>query len=188
LAGVPAPDCWVTGDLSLVRAVVAQRPLIVKPYLGHRGQGLRIIRDAQALESLPLPETPVLIQEYIEGAVEDLKVYVVGDEVHAVRKTFTPDSFTVGGRPCGVSPKVREVALRCGRALGLGLYGLDVVESAGRFWVVDVNTFPGYKGVPLVAPRIAEYIEGYATERLTLFPAGGAVQAVSRHPRDPVEA
>src|SRR5437762_1850574 len=25
-AGVPAPDCWVTGDLSLLRPIVAERP------------------------------------------------------------------------------------------------------------------------------------------------------------------
>src|SRR5207244_2896490 len=35
---------------------------------------------------------------------------------------------------------------------------LDVVESPRGPWVVDVNTFPGYKGVPDAASRIAQYI------------------------------
>src|SRR5438874_292485 len=42
-AGVPTPECWVTGDLSLLRSIVNERPLILKPYLGHRGHGLRIV-------------------------------------------------------------------------------------------------------------------------------------------------
>ena len=57
---------------------------------------------------------------------------------------------------------MRAIALRCGQVCGLGLYGLDVVESQCGPVVVDVNYFPGYKGVPDVAPRIADYIDQYA--------------------------
>jgi ribosomal protein S6--L-glutamate ligase len=161
-AGIPTPDTWVTGDFTLLRDVAAARPLILKPYLGHRGAGLRIVRDPVELDALPAPDGPVVAQEYIEGGGEDLKVYVVGEEVFAVRKPFSRTSFTRPGRPCPVSPDVRDIALRCGRAFGLGLYGLDVIESARGPQVVDLNTFPGYKGVPDVAPRIAEFIARYA--------------------------
>jgi len=174
-AGVPAPDCWVTGDLRLLRRVARERPLIIKPYLGHRGQGLRIIHSAAELRSIPPPQTPVLVQEYIEGNREDLKVYVAGEQVNAVRKVFSPTSFTRDGRPTAVDPEVREIALRCGRALGVGLYGMDLVESKGRIWVVDVNTFPGYKGVPKAASQIAEYIEGFARGRITLPTPGSSL-------------
>ena len=167
-AGVPAPNCWVTGDFTLLRDVAAVRPLIMKPYLGHRGAGLRIVRDPAELDRLPSPETPVLVQEYIEGSVEDVKVYVAGDHVAAVRKPFSPDSFTRPGRACPVPDEVRDIALTCGRAFGLGLYGLDVVESPRGPWVVDLNTFPGYKGVPDAAVHVADLIARYARGRVTL--------------------
>jgi ribosomal protein S6--L-glutamate ligase len=163
-AGVPTPHTWVTGDFTLLRDVAAAGPLIIKPYLGHRGAGLRIVRDPVELDALRPPDGPVIVQEYIEGAAEDLKVYVVGEEVFAVRKPFSPDSFARPGRPSPVSPDVRDIALRCGRAFGLGLYGLDVVESPRGPFVVDLNTFPGYKGVPDAAPLLADYI-GAAAER-----------------------
>jgi ribosomal protein S6--L-glutamate ligase len=161
-AGVPAPDVWVTGDLALLRDVARSRPLIIKPYLGQRGAGLRIVRDPADLAALPPPDSPVVVQEYIEGSPEDLKVYVVGDHVAAVRKPFSQDSFTRPGRPGSVSPEVRDIALRCGRVFGLGLYGLDVIESPQGPWVVDVNTFPGYKGVPDAPRLIADYIRDAA--------------------------
>jgi ribosomal protein S6--L-glutamate ligase len=167
-AGVPIPDCWVTGDLSLLAPIVRERPVILKPYLGHRGRGLQIVRRIEELATIAPPENPVFVQEYIEGTGEDLKVYVVGEEVFAVRKAFSPLSFTQPGRPAAVSPEVRAIALRCGQAFGLGLYGLDLIETVDGVWVVDLNTFPGYKGVPDVAPRIADYIEGYATGKRTL--------------------
>jgi ribosomal protein S6--L-glutamate ligase len=170
-AGVPIPRCWVTGDLALLEPVVAERPLIVKPYMGHRGAGIHVIRNRDQLADVPRPAGPVLIQEYVEGSGEDLKVYVVGDEVFAVRKPFSANSFAEAGRPCAVDAEVREIALRCGRAMGLGLYGIDLIESETGPVVVDLNYFPGYKGVPGAAPLIADYVEVYARGRRAAVPA-----------------
>jgi ribosomal protein S6--L-glutamate ligase len=181
-ARVPVPRSWVTGDLTLLRPIAARTPLIVKPYLGHRGLGINVVRTPEDLERVPPPDNAVIVQEYIEGDGEDLKLYVVGDEVFGVRKPFSATSFTVPGRPCRVSPEARRVALRVGRALGLGLYGLDVIEGRDGPVVVDVNYFPGYKGVPDAATYIASYIESYALGEIWLEPpkapqpAGAAVE------------
>jgi ribosomal protein S6--L-glutamate ligase len=169
-ADVPAPRSWVTGDLSLVRPLAEQMPLIIKPYMGHRGAGINIIRDPAELDLLPKPEAPVIIQEFIEGTGEDLKVYIVGEQVFAVKKPFSETSFSVPGVPVPVSEEVRQLTLRTGKACGLGLYGLDIIESPRGPFVVDVNYFPGYKGVPNVAPLIADYIDDYAQGRVTLEP------------------
>jgi ribosomal protein S6--L-glutamate ligase len=170
-AGVPAPRTWVTGELERLEPVVAETPLVVKPYRGHRGVDVTLVHDAVDLAALGRPTVPMLVQEYVEGRGEDLKVYVVGEEVFAVRKPFSATSFTRPGRPCEVDGELREIARACGRALGLGLYGLDLVEGPEGRVVVDVNTFPGYKGVPDVAPLIADYIEGYALGRYAPAPA-----------------
>jgi ribosomal protein S6--L-glutamate ligase len=167
-AGVPTPASWVTGNLMLLRDVIEERPVMIKPYLGHRGAGLRIVRNPSELAEVPSPEHPVLVQEFIEGSREDLKIYVVGQDVFGVRKPFTSHSFTVPGRPCPVTPEVRAIALRCGQVFGLGLYGLDIVESPSGPWVVDLNTFPGYKGVPDIAPLIADFIARVATGKVHL--------------------
>jgi ribosomal protein S6--L-glutamate ligase len=119
----------------------------------------------------------LIIQEFIEGTGEDLKIYVVGEQVFAVSKPFSESSFTVPGRPVPVSEEIRQIALRCGQVCGLGLYGLDIIESARGPFVVDVNYFPGYKGVPDVAPIIADYIDGYARGRYSLNPPGVAAVA-----------
>lgn len=168
VADVPAPRSWVTGDLSLVRTLAEQMQLIIKPYMGHRGAGITIVRDPSDLASVPQPDAPVIIQEYIPGTGQDLKVYVVGEEVFAVRKPFSETSFTVPGVPVPVSEEVRQLTLRAGKACGLGLYGLDIIESPNGPYVVDVNYFPGYKGVPDVAPLIADYIDRYAKGEVTL--------------------
>jgi ribosomal protein S6--L-glutamate ligase len=168
-AGVPVPDTWALTDTRELTEEVARRPLLVKPYMGHRGAGITIVRDAEELaDAAEQAVVPMLVQDFVPGPGEDLKVYVVGDQVHAVSKPFSETSFTVPGRPVPVEPAVREAALRTGAALGLGLYGLDVIESPDGPVVVDVNYFPGYKGVPDAAAMIADYIDAYAQGEVTL--------------------
>lgn len=174
MADVPAPRSWVTGDLSLLRSLAEETTLIIKPHLGHRGAGIHFVRNPNDLAKIPQPESPIIIQEFIEGTGEDLKIYVVGEEVFGVKKPFSESSFTVPGRPVPISDEVRQLSLRVGKICGLGLYGLDIIESPRGPYVVDVNFFPGYKGVPDVAPLIADYIDGYAQGRFGLNPAGRA--------------
>jgi ribosomal protein S6--L-glutamate ligase len=167
-ARIPTPRSWVTGDFNLLRDLVEDRPLIIKPYRGHRGAGIHIVHNAAELASVPPPDDTMIVQEFIEGSGLDTKVYVVGDEVFAVQKPFSEKSFTRPGRPVPVSDELRHIAQRCGEIFGLGLYGLDVIDSADGPVVVDLNYFPGYKGVPDIAPRIANYIEAYARAQIQL--------------------
>ena len=164
-AGVPTPRTWVVGDPAELAPVIARRPLVVKPYQGHRGADVLIVHGLSGLAAAVAaagPNGTVVVQDHVRGPGEDLKLYVIGDEVFAVRKPFSSTSFSVAGRPAPVTEEVRDIALRCGAALGLGLYGIDVIESPDGPVVVDVNYFPGYKGVPGAAALIAEHIDDRA--------------------------
>lgn len=167
-AGIPAPRTWVTGDLTLLRPLVDEVPLIIKPYMGWRGAGVQIVRNQKDLAAVAAPERPVVIQEYLAGTGEDLRLYIAGDQVFATRKPFSAASYAKPGRPASVSPEVREIALRCGRAFGLGLYGMDLIETSEGPKVVDVNYFPGYKGIPDAAYAVADYIDRYANRQCDL--------------------
>ena len=172
-AGIPAPRCWVTADLKLLDPIVEETPLIVKPHMGWLGEGIHIVRNRRELAAIPqpqTPQTPVLIQEYFQGTGEDLRMYIAGDQVFAVRMRFSSASFAEPGRPCAVSSELRDIALRCGQAFGLGLYSMDVIGTPDGPKVVDVNDFPGYKAVPDAAVAVADYIERFATRWCSLQP------------------
>jgi len=61
-------------------------------------------------------------------------------------------------KPCPMilSGIVQEI----GRAMGLNLFGVDVVIDAisGRYAIVDVNAFPGYDGVENFSEKLAEFV------------------------------
>ncbi|HEY6909536.1 MAG TPA: ATP-grasp domain-containing protein [Myxococcales bacterium] len=161
-AGIPAPRCWVTGDLSLLAPLAEETALVVKPHMGWRGEGVRIVRGAAELLALPPAREPLLVQEFLPGTGVDLRVYVAGSRVFATRKPFSSSSFSVPGEPAAVSEEVRDIALRCGAAFGLGLYGLDLIETPRGPFVVDVNYFPGYKGLSDAAEAVADHVTLYA--------------------------
>lgn len=167
-SGVPVPRSWVTGDPALLRKLASVHPIVVKPYRGHRGAGVVVIRSPADLAALPAPAQPMLVQQFIAGTGGDLKVYVAGDHVFAVRKPFSGSSFLGTGVPCAVTAQVRDIAVRCGRAFGLGLYGIDIIESPNGPVVVDLNYSPGFRGVADAASPIARYIEDFAHGRRTL--------------------
>jgi glutathione synthase/RimK-type ligase-like ATP-grasp enzyme len=161
--------------MSLLLSLLEKTPLIVKPCMGWRGIGVKIIRTPADVKALPAPEGPMLVQEFLAGTGEDLRLYVAGEQVYAIRKPFSATSYSVPGRSCAVTPQERDIALRCGRAFGLGLYGLDLIETPQGPSVVDVNCFPGYKGAPGAAEAVADYIESYAAGKLSLaLPSPGS--------------
>ncbi|TMA46901.1 MAG: ATP-grasp domain-containing protein [Deltaproteobacteria bacterium] len=155
--GVPTPRSWVTGNPSLLRSIVEEHPVIIKPYNGGRGLGIRIVQRSRELAKSRPPRDPVVVQEYIRHD-DEVKVYVIGEEVFGIRMR----SGDVRRWSCPISDEVREIALRCGRLFGLGLYGLDVIESAEGPLIFDMNYFPSDRDVPNAAALPADFIEDYA--------------------------
>ena len=179
VAGVPIPRSWVTGNLNLLNGVARGMPLVMKPFDGRRGNGVHIVSEPGKLASVPLPRRPVLVQEFVHGPAEELKVSVVGTEVFAVRQPRTTNGKTPPRIPCAVSAEVRRIALRCGEVCGLSLYGLDMIEGFGGPVVVDLNYFPSYRGVAEAAPVIADYIEAYLANDFPRFVANGESEAAA---------
>jgi RimK family alpha-L-glutamate ligase len=109
----------------------------------------------------------------------DLRVYVVGGEVVASMYRYAPDTdwrtnVALGGSVEGVSDlpdEAREFALDAAATLGLDYAGVDLVEGAAGWHVLEVNPTAGFKGLfeatgVSPAPHIA---------RLGIETAGGTV-------------
>jgi ribosomal protein S6--L-glutamate ligase len=158
LAGLPLPRSLVAGRPSQLAPELASGPLILKPHRGHYGAGVAV---AATPSSLPTDDTSpdlVFAQRHLAGARLDLKVFAIGDTLCGVRKAFGPKSFLGAGVPVSLTSELMEIARRCGRAFGLLLFGLDVAETEGGPVIVDVNAFPGYRGVPDAARCLAQFV------------------------------
>ncbi len=179
-AGVPIPRTWCTTEPARLADEVGRelgnRPVVVKPFDGYHGRGVAVLDDPDALRTLHTSERPLVVQEHVEHDTDDLKLCVIDGEVFALRKPFSSESHGAAGVAVDVPPDLAEIARRCGHALGLELYGVDVLEGPRGPVVVDVNFFPGYKGVPDAAQLLADAIERAAgrgpMEAARVVPAG----------------
>jgi ribosomal protein S6--L-glutamate ligase len=170
-AGVPTPESYVASRLEQLREAVEQGPLVVKPYRGSRGEGVRIVRDAGELAALAPIQEPVFAQRYHAAGGPDRKLYRIGGDLWGVKRVWPPRTHEDKlGAPFTPSRELADIARRCGVAFGIDLFGVDIVESEGRAYVVDMSSLPGFKGVPDAAGRLAEYIYNAAERVLPRTP------------------
>jgi ribosomal protein S6--L-glutamate ligase len=178
-AGVPTPQTFVASRLEQLCGAVEQGPLVVKPYRGSRGEGVRIVRNAGELAALPPIREPVFAQRYHAPEGPDRKLYSIGGELCGVKRVWPPRTYEDKlGEPFTPSPELVDVARLCGAAFGIDLFGVDIVESEGTAYVVDMSSLPGFKGVPDAARRLADYISDAARRVL----AGAALTPAMRSP------
>lgn len=163
--GVPTPPSWLIARPEQAAPLLADGPIVVKPHRGHRGAGVHLASTVEELAGIPPSPVPLIAQRHVPGPGEDLKVYVAGERVWAVRKPFDERSFTRPGRPVEVDERIRRIAADIRAGFGLELFGFDAIESPAGPVVVDLNYFPGYKGCPDPAPGIAAAISRFARSR-----------------------
>ena len=159
-AGIPTPATYVASDPQELLAHLDEGPLIVKPYLGAGGHHVQVVRTADELAAVPVNRRePVFAQRYHPPEGRDRKIYAIGTELFGVKKIFPrrTDADKLG-EPFDVGAELADIARRCGQAFGLELYGIDIIESGGRPYGVDVASAPGYKGVPDAPRLLADYI------------------------------
>ncbi|HBB67792.1 MAG: hypothetical protein A2X28_03680 [Elusimicrobia bacterium GWA2_56_46] len=158
-AQLPVPETYVTAELRQLAPLLRDGPLVVKPYRGKGGEGVRIVNEESELVQSPACRGPVFAQRYRKPDGPDHKLYVIDGQVFGVLRKWPAVTYEEKlGAPLTVTPSMRNYALRCGEAFGVKVFGLDVVVSKGEPYIVDVQSFPGFKGVPDAALRLADYI------------------------------
>ena len=163
-AGVPTPATYVVSRPEELAPLLDAGPLVVKPYQGTGGYGVRVVRSPLELAEVPHDDqAPVLAQRYHEPSGRDRKIYRIGDRLFGVKKVFPARTEAEKhGEPFIPTAEQREIALRCGRAFGIDIYGVDIIESEGKPYVVDMSTIPGFKGVPDAPRHLASYFRAAA--------------------------
>ena len=164
-AGVPTPAAYVASQPQQLLALLDLGPLVVKPYQGAGGHQVRIIRTPAELAEVNCGREPVFAQRYHANDGRDRKIYAIGGRLFGVKKVFPRRTEEEKyGEPFTLSPELREIAVRCGRAFGIDLFGVDIIESEGVPYVVDMCSIPGFKGVPDAPRLLAQYFYAAAEQ------------------------
>jgi glutathione synthase/RimK-type ligase-like ATP-grasp enzyme len=119
----------------------------------------------------------IVVQEYIESRF-DWRIGVLNNELlYACRYIIPSETFKIQASVNGhivycdvecvpadqVPPGVIELGIKAARAIGKGLYGVDIKEIDGKLYVIEVNDNPSLEGgedayYPDVFRRIVNYL------------------------------
>ncbi len=147
--GLPIPQ---TGLLSAEAAAEAF-PFILKWNFGLRGRNVFLMRNPEdlLLKSRAHPQSEWLVQEFIRAEFE-YKVVTVGYKSLPVVLKFAmnakinrPDFKHYEVFASDAAAEIVSLAEAAARALGRELAKIDILESSGKFYILEVNRFPGLK-------------------------------------------
>ncbi len=184
---VGIPRTVMMREPSAVRAAVdavGGTPVIIKLLRGTQGVGVMIAESPESVESTL--ETlwglgqNIILQEFIaESRGRDVRALVVdGRLVAAMRRTAKAGDFRSNLHRGGAGGQLEldgssaQIAVDAARIIGLGVAGVDLLESKDGLRVIEVNSSPGLRGIEQsasvdVATRIIEHAERLARERKT---------------------
>jgi len=183
-SGIPVPRTTVIRDtLDLDEAIqqVGGLPCVLKLLQGTQGIGVMLAESRDALESVlqafwSLGHT-VLLQEFIEESKgKDVRAFVVGGRVvGAMRREAPVGEFRSNihrggvGRPLDLQPADEQTVLRAAELLGLGIAGVDYLESRDGPKIIEVNSSPGFQGLEEatgkdIATEVVRYAAAFAKE------------------------
>jgi ribosomal protein S6--L-glutamate ligase len=160
-AGIPFPRTWFASRTALLDQIPGDAyPLVVKPNSGSSLRDVYRVDNPMELARLDIDDsTRMLAQPYLPNPGHDVKLYNTGDEVFAtVKRSPLHPGAQVVEEQVPVTPELRSLARAVGRVFGLDIYGIDVVETADGWVVLDVNDFPSFGKVPQAAWRLARTV------------------------------
>ena len=160
-AGIPFPKTWFASKSGLLEQIPADAyPLVVKPNSGSAMRDVYRVDSPGELAQLDIDDSGALLaQPYLPNPGYDVKLYNTGDEVFAtVKRSPLHPGADVVEEQIPVTPELRNLARAVGRVFGLDIYGIDVVETADGYMVLDINDFPSFGKVPQAAWRLARTV------------------------------
>lgn len=163
---------------------VGGAPVVIKLLEGTQGIGVVLGETPKAAESIIEAfmglDANILVQEFIkEAGGADIRCFVVGDKVIAAMKRQGAEgefrsNLHRGGTASLIelSDDERDTALAAADSMGLGVCGVDILQSADGPVVMEVNSSPGLEGIEKasgvnVADLIMQYIEENAAPNKT---------------------
>lgn len=157
---IPIPHSYFTkGSESL--HILKNRltfPIVYKPYKGSHNDANKV-KNFDELASYG-SDNLLYFQEFIENDGYDWKVYVADEQVFGIKR-FSPfiKSYENKGNEdreeFDVSEDLSDIILKIGELFGLDIYGVDVVFRDDQYYIIDVNDFPGFRGIKEAPNAIA---------------------------------
>lgn len=172
--GVPVPRTIVAEKRKdAEKAFEELKEVVVKPLFGSLGTGMLKVDDEdmayRLFSALEFGRNIFYIQEFIPHENRDIRAFILDGKVLASMERKGENwktNIAKGGKAqtCDLSPKLKEISIKSAEVLGCEYAGVDIIESDGDPYVIEVNAIPGWRGLQsLTGENIARKVVNYLT-------------------------
>ncbi len=178
-AGIGLPKTVFTNfarNIDEILEEIGSLPVIIKLLEGTQGLGVVLAENKNAansvIEAFHSLKVRIIVQEFIkEAGGADIRAFIVdGKVVGAMKRQGKEGEFRSnlhrGGHATVIklTPEERETAVAAAKAMGLGVAGVDMLQSRRGPLVMEVNSSPGLEGIEgatgkNIAGEIIRYLE-----------------------------
>lgn len=148
-------------------------PIIAKNPAGRKGENIFKLEDRTKLETFlnEMPaQMPFIFQEFLETD-GDIRVLVVGyTAIGAMKRHLVPGDFRANisqgadAEKFELTEETTSIAEKAARVTETEFAGVDLLESNGKFYIIEVNRAPQFRGFKKYtgldpSPFIIDYLE-----------------------------
>jgi ribosomal protein S6--L-glutamate ligase len=155
---------------------LGKAPVVIKLLEGTQGLGVVLAETKKAaksvIEAFQGLKARIIMQEFIkEAGGADIRVFVVDGEVVGAMKRQGKEGEFRSNLHRGGSAKViklsraeKAAAIKAAKAMGLGVAGVDMLQSSRGPLILEVNSSPGLEGIEKateidIAGKIIQFLE-----------------------------
>ncbi len=178
------PNSWnnnVTDVLKFKKWALPKLPIVIKSHYQHDKYNRFnfLVRKIEEVDTFcnrykHLLYYDVYVQKFIECDGFERKVYVIGDKVFGIIREnpiyiFLRDKpsninvETIKRKEFKVNDDIRYLAKHLSKELNLKIFGFDLIKltDKDRFYLIDLNDFPGFKGIKNIENVLSSYLVDY---------------------------
>ncbi len=152
--------------------------VVLKPLFGSKGIGVTRLNDKAFAEnviySLGRLNEIFYLQEFIAHFNRDIRVFVIDDKAIAGMYRVSDNWKTnihSGARmePIELTNELKNLAVKSARIVKTEIAGVDIVESENGYYVIEVNSIPGFTALQKVTDvNIPGEIISYFLENINI--------------------
>ncbi len=146
------------------RNEIIRFPLVSKIAQGSTGKSVFKLENEAGLENFIKERNEdgqlFLFQDY-HPIKCDYRILVVGKKVLGIMKRSAQQgewrtNFSLGGNveKCASNEKMEKIALETASKMGLDYVGIDILESNRKFYIIETNSLPQFKGFEKAFPDV----------------------------------
>lgn len=176
-AGIPISESFLGGELLSVNARFARHSgkIVLKTVQGMQGEGVFLAENATEAGAYLQRDPNLISQPFIaEAAGRDLRVFVIGTDAVAAMERRAPEgdfraNIHQGGSAQAVrlAPQIADLAVSASAAVGLEVAGVDLIQTANGWAVLEVNASAGLEMIEKVSGvAIAEKMVAYLLNKI----------------------